>query len=328
MPEHTLITLGEPAGIGPDLMAMLAQRADLPPCVVVGDADCLHDRAKVHGLPLKLIAHDPHATPTKPHQAGQLYIHHVPLGSPCTPGQLCLAHADQVVQCLTLATQACLKGHAKALVTGPIHKAQLQQAGHRFNGHTEFLAQQCHCPDLVMFFHAPLLNMALVTTHLPLQQVSQAVTRKRIEHTITQTQRFLQTQLGIQTPRISVCGLNPHAGESGHLGTEEQTTLAPTLEAMREKGFHLHGPLPACTAFTPHHREQSDAFVCMYHDQGLGVLKALCFDSAVHVTLGLPFMRTSPDHGTALNLAGKKGIVTTSMLAAIGLAAQSPMSTA
>lgn len=320
MPKQTLITLGEPAGIGPDLMVLLAQRDDLPPCTIIGDGDCLLARAKCHGIPLTLHTHDLHAPFTTPHRAGQLYLHHVPLGGTSIPGQLCLDHADHVVQCLHIATTACLEQKAKALVTGPIHKAHLQQAGHAFNGHTEFLAQQCQCPDVVMFFHSPTINMALVTTHVPLSKVSENITCHRLQHTVTQTQRFLQTQLGLKQPRITVCGLNPHAGESGHIGTEEQSTITPTLDALRQQGYQLHGPIPACTAFTPDMRQQTDAYICMYHDQGLGVLKALCFDSAVNVSLGLPFLRTSPDHGTALNLAGKHGIQSTSMLAAIQLA--------
>lgn len=318
---NTLITLGEPAGIGPDLMVQLAQRSDLPPCIVIGNSDCLQARAKQLGLALQLKTHDISTPLTKTHRPGLLFIHNVPLPHAVTPGTLDSAHAKHVVACLEIATQACLSQQAKAMVTGPIHKAHLQQAGYTFSGHTEFLAQFCHCPDVVMFFHAPLLKMALVTTHIPLHKVSSAITEQRLRTTIAQTHAYLQSQLRVPHPRISVCGLNPHAGESGHMGTEELDTIIPTLTAMRAEGYTLQGPIPACTAFTPDQRECTDAYVCMYHDQGLGPLKALCFDSAVNVTLGLPFLRTSPDHGTALSLAGKPGIQSTSMLAAIQLAA-------
>ncbi len=284
------LTAGEPAGIGPDLCIMLAQQ-ELPCHIsLIADPDLLAQRATQLGLPL---------------QAGErLQIIPVPLRAPVVSGTLNKANAAYVLQTLDIAVQGCLQQEFHAMVTAPVHKGIINDAGFPFSGHTEYLAEKCHRDDVVMMLATEGLRVALVTTHLPLASVSQAITADRLQTITTILHRELQQRMGIAQPEIYVCGLNPHAGESGHLGTEEIEIIEPTLQQLRQRGMHLHGPLPADTLFTPKYLQHADAVLAMYHDQGLPVLKHMGFGRAINITLGLPIIRTSVDHGTALDLAG------------------------
>ncbi len=298
-----VITPGEPAGIGPELCAQVAQ-ADFPAqWVVIADPDLLRYRAQRLGLDLELVLYDPDA-PRLPQRAGILQV--LPLAlrhHPSQPGLLDPANAAYVLDCLERACDGCLSGEFDALVTGPVHKGVINDAGFPFSGHTEFLAARCGV-DPVMMLAAPGLRVALATTHLPLRQVADHITPEGLERVIRILDRDLRQRFAIARPRMLVCGLNPHAGEGGHLGREEIEIIAPLLERLRAEGLDLVGPLAADTAFVPDHLAQADAVLAMYHDQGLPVLKHLGFGSAVNVTLGLPIVRVSVDHGTALDLAG------------------------
>jgi 4-hydroxythreonine-4-phosphate dehydrogenase len=245
----------------------------------------------------------------------------VPLRSPSEPGRLAAGNAAYVLETLRQATQALLDGTFSALVTGPVHKGIINEAGLHFTGHTEFLASLTG-GDPVMMLACPGLRVALATTHLPLADVSRAITAPGLERTLGVLHADLVDRFGIAAPRILVCGLNPHAGEGGHLGSEELTVISPTLERLRERGMDLVGPLPADTLFTPRYLEAADAVLAMYHDQGLPVLKHMGFGRSVNITLGLPIIRTSVDHGTALDLAGTGRADAGSLLAAIRWAAQ------
>jgi len=301
-PFRIAITPGEPAGIGPDLCVRLAQQPHASELIVVVDPLLLEQRACLLNLPLKLTEFNPDSEPTQ-QQSGSLKIVPVALNGAVSAGHLDKANAPYVLETLRLAAEDCLSGALSALVTGPVHKGVINDAGLPFTGHTEYLADLANA-DPVMMLAAPGLRVALVTTHLPLSAVSGAITRERLEQTIRILHRDLQQRFGIAQPRILVCGLNPHAGENGHLGEEEVRIIAPTLDMLRSEGMSLNGPLPADTLFTPKYLEQADAVLAMYHDQGLPVLKHLGFGQAANITLGLPFIRTSVDHGTALELAG------------------------
>jgi 4-hydroxythreonine-4-phosphate dehydrogenase len=321
MNAHPLvITPGEPAGIGPDLVLRLAQQPITHPFVVIADRDLLAARAQQLGLAIKLVDYD--ASERIHPQRGELIVWHVALRSKAHAGTLNAANADYVLQTLRLATQGCLDKQFSALVTGPVHKGIINQAGYPFSGHTEFLAELSHAPLPVMMLMTAGLRVALATTHLPLRHVCEAITPELIEQCLRILHHDLQTQFGIAAPRISVCGLNPHAGEDGHLGREEIDIINPVLTQLRNEGMQLHGPLPADTAFTKDKMQQTDAYLAMYHDQGLAVLKHIGFGKAVNVTLGLPFVRTSVDHGTALELAGSGRIDDSSLHAAIDAALQ------
>jgi len=296
------LTPGEPAGIGPDLCVQLAQQTNPAELVAVADPWLLEQRAGRLNLPLRLIEFNPDSKPL-PQQAGRLRIIPVALKTAAAAGELDTANAPYVLKTLRLAAESCLSGRCAALVTGPVHKGVINDAGLPFTGHTEYLAELADA-DPVMMLAAPGLRVALVTTHLPLSAVSSAITCERLERVIRILHRGLQSRFGMAQPRILVCGLNPHAGEGGHLGREEINIISPTLERLRAEGMVLNGPLPADTLFTPKYLEQADAVLAMYHDQGLPVLKHLGFGQAVNITLGLPFIRTSVDHGTALELAG------------------------
>ncbi|WP_341708583.1 4-hydroxythreonine-4-phosphate dehydrogenase PdxA [Halopseudomonas sp.] len=297
------ITAGEPAGIGPDLCLMLAQRPS--PCerVVIADPQLLRDRAQQLGLTVELLPFDPDALPVA-QAAGQLHVLPVALGAPCTPGELSAANAAYVLETLRLAGAGAIKGLFDAIVTAPVHKGIINEAGVPFSGHTEFFAEQTATEQVVMMLACPGLRVALATTHLPLRQVADAITGPLIERVVRILHNDLVTKFGLSDPRILVCGLNPHAGEDGHLGREELDVIIPALERLRSEGIELIGPLPADTLFTPKHLEQADAVLAMYHDQGLPVLKHKGFGNAVNITLGMPIIRTSVDHGTALDLAG------------------------
>lgn len=304
MPKRIAITPGEPAGVGPDLIITLAQQAWPAELVVFADRQLLLDRAKQLGLPLTLRDYSPQLPP-EAQTAGTLTVAHVPLEAPVTPGQLEEANGHYVVATLTAASQANLNGQLDAIVTGPVHKGIINQAGVAFSGHTEFFAHQAGCSDVVMMLATEGLRVALVTTHIPLSCVPKAITRERLIKVIDILHQDLQQKFGLHSPRILVCGLNPHAGEGGHLGYEEIDTISPTLAYLRTaRQYQLHGPLPADTIFQPKYLKESDVVLAMYHDQGLPVLKYQGFGNAVNITLGLPYIRTSVDHGTALDLAG------------------------
>jgi 4-hydroxythreonine-4-phosphate dehydrogenase len=297
------LTTGEPAGIGPDLAVQLAQAGHSHEIVAVGDPDLLRQRAALLGLPLKLEAFDPQREPVS-QPAGTLGILPCHLATPCNPGELEPANAGYVLQTLERTIDCCQQGSMTAMVTAPVQKSVINDAGIAFSGHTEFLAQRTGTDRVVMMLATPGLRVALATTHLPLAAVPAAITGSLLEEVIGILQRDLQRRFAIAQPRIAVLGLNPHAGEAGHLGREEIETIEPTLERLRANGMNLLGPLPADTAFNPKVLQQCDAVLAMYHDQGLPVLKYAGFGQAVNITLGLPIVRTSVDHGTALDLAG------------------------
>lgn len=297
------LTAGEPAGIGPDLCLQLATEPCPHQRVVIADPDLLAERARQLGLAVQLQEYDP-SQPPRTQQAGQLCVLPVPLTTACQPGILNPANARYVLETLRLGGQGCIDGQFAAVVTAPVHKGVINDAGVAFSGHTEFFADQTGTEQVVMMLACPGLRVALATTHLPLREVADAITPTALERVIRILHADLQSKFGISTPRILVCGLNPHAGEGGHLGREEIDIIIPLLERLRSEGMQLEGPLPADTLFTPRHLDQADAVLAMYHDQGLPVLKHKGFGQAVNVTLGLPIIRTSVDHGTALDLAG------------------------
>ncbi|MGF1547513.1 MAG: 4-hydroxythreonine-4-phosphate dehydrogenase PdxA [Thiotrichales bacterium] len=312
------ITPGEPAGIGPDLVLQLAAQAALPaPCVVIADPELMRARAQRLGLRLRI---DPGPITAHPSSEPSLSVLPVTLQHSVEPGRLDPGNATYVLETLRRATAGCLSGEFAALVTGPVHKGVINDAGIAFSGHTEFLADLCGGVQPVMLLATDTLRVALVTTHLPLRDVAAAITADRLEQTLRILRRDLIERFRIPAPRILVCGLNPHAGEGGHLGDEEITVIAPVLECLRGEGFQLIGPAPADTAFTPAGLVDADVVLAMYHDQGLPVLKYVGFGNAVNITLGLPIVRTSVDHGTALALAGRGEADPGSLIAALRMA--------
>ncbi len=315
------LTPGEPAGIGPDLCVMLAQRAHPVQLVAVADPDLLAERAAQLGLPLRLDTFDA-TQPARPQQAGTLQVAPVPLRAAVRAGELHPANAAYVLDTLRRASAGCLRGEFAALVTGPVHKGIINDAGFVFSGHTEFLAEITRTPQVVMMLLTAGLRVALATTHLPLRAVADAISAPHLAGVTRILHHDLRTRFGIAAPRIVVCGLNPHAGEGGHLGTEDRDVVVPVLNALRGEGMDLIGPLPADTLFIPKYLDSADAVLAMYHDQGLPVLKFKGFGKAVNVTLGLPIIRTSVDHGTALELAGKGGADLGSLEAALQLAGE------
>jgi len=315
------ITAGEPAGIGPDLCIQIAQQPSALQRVVIADPELLRSRATLLGLPLELTPYDPEALPVA-QAAGQLSVLPVPLAAPCHLGQLDSRNADYVLNTLRLAGEGCLAGRFAAVVTAPVHKGIINEAGVPFSGHTEFFAELTHTEQVVMMLACPGLRVALATTHLPLRAVADAITPVLLERVIHILHADLISKFGISAPRILVCGLNPHAGEDGHLGREELDIITPTLQGLRTQGINLIGPLPADTLFTAKHLDQADAVLAMYHDQGLPVLKHKGFGQAVNITLGMPIIRTSVDHGTALDLAGSGKADAGSLLVALDTAAQ------
>jgi len=296
------LTAGEPAGIGPELCLQLAMEERGPGIVVVASKQLMEERAKQLGLAVALEEWTP-GTPAAT-QPGQLSVMHIEGLASTRAGQLDPANSAYVLETLRTAAQGCLDGMFDGMVTAPVHKGVINNAGIAFSGHTEFLQELCGVERVVMMLATEELRVALVTTHLPLKDVSAAITPERL----TQVARILDADLrkffGIEHPRILVAGLNPHAGEGGHLGREEIEVIEPTLDTLRQEGMTLTGPLPADTLFTPHWLDNADAVLAMYHDQGLPVLKFQGFGRAVNITLGLPIVRTSVDHGTALDLAG------------------------
>jgi len=321
-----LITTGEPAGIGPELTLMLAAQGRLNNTVAVGDPTLLAQRAALLALTVEIVVAEPGSQQVS--SPGRLVVWPVALRAPATPGVLDPANAGYVLDTLQTAVEACLAGHAAAMVTAPLHKGVIIEGGYpHFTGHTEWLRDACGVDEVVMLLatdaalHATSpqwqgesdLRVALVTTHLPLRDVADAITGERIARISRLLVADLQRQFGIAQPRVAVCGLNPHAGEDGHLGREELEIITPTLQALRAEGLNVEGPFPADTLFTPRHLAGVDAVLAMYHDQGLAVLKYAGFGQAANITLGLPLVRTSVDHGTALDLAGR-GIANPSSL--------------
>lgn len=317
--QRILITPGEPAGIGPDIVVQIAQQPWTAELVVIADPKLLLQRAAQIGLPLQLREHHLQQPPTL-HQPGSLSILPIPLVAGAQAGQLNAANADYVIRTLTLASTLCQQKQASAVVTGPVHKEIMNQAHIPFTGHTEFFAQQCGIKHTVMLFVVDKLKVALATTHLPLAKVASAITPERLQQTITLLHDALKQQFHIAQPHIMVCGLNPHAGEGGYLGREEIDVITPALTQLRNKGYQLTGPLPADTIFTQQYLSQADAVLAMYHDQALPLVKYIGFGHAVNVTLGLPFIRTSVDHGTAITVAGTGKVDAGSMAAAVDLA--------
>lgn len=318
--QRFVLTSGEPAGIGPDLCLAVAGRGWPYQLVVAGDARLLQERAQALGLQVVLEPHEP-GSPPAPHRPGRLPVLAQSLAVRTRPGHLNPANARYVLGMLDSAVAGCLRGEFAAMVTAPVHKGVINDAGVPFRGHTEYLAARLGGARPVMLLVAGTLRVALATTHLPLADVPAAITRERLLETLTVLHHGLREQFRLDAPRIAVCGLNPHAGESGHLGREEIDVIAPAVADAVGRGINATGPVPADSAFTPAALARADAVLAMYHDQGLTVLKHTGFGRAVNVTLGLPIVRTSVDHGTAIALAGTGQAETGSLEAAIGLAA-------
>ena len=314
------ITAGEPAGIGLDLCAMLAHHAINAQIVVIADSQALLARAKALNITLEIDAYQQAQPPYTHAGKGHLTVLHQPAAQAIVAGRLDKANSAYVLQTLKTALNGCQDGSFDAMVTAPVHKGIINEAGIAFTGHTEFLAEETNTEQVVMMLVGGGMRVALATTHLPLTQVSTAITADSLTKTLRILHADLVKKFGIETPCIMVAGLNPHAGEGGYLGDEEIKTITPVLEKLRTEGIDLIGPLPADTMFSQKNIAQTDAFLAMYHDQGLAVLKHASFGEGVNVTLGLPIIRTSVDHGTALDLAGKGNVEIGSLLAAINLA--------
>lgn len=302
--KRIIVTAGEPAGIGPDLVLALSQENWAHQIVVCADKQMLTERAKLLGIKVDLIDYCSNET-IRPQQAGSLLVEHITLDAPCQVGKLDENNGQYVLKTLERAANGCMTGEFDAVVTGPVHKGVINRAGVPFSGHTEFFAEKSNTPLVVMMLATEGLRVALATTHLPLAEISHAITKELLHEIITILHRDLKEKFAIAQPKIYVCGLNPHAGEDGVLGHEEIETITPTLNQLRDElGYQLVGPLPADTIFSPKYLDDADAILGMYHDQVLPVLKYKGFGHSVNITLGLPFIRTSVDHGTALDLAG------------------------
>ena len=310
------ITPGEPAGIGPDLLVSLIQKPRTAWLVAIADADLLKSRASQLGY--SIVIEDDLDNPTI--EQGRLTVRHVPVAAPVYPGKLDAGNAPYVLETLEIAATGCLNGQFSGLVTGPVQKLIINDAGIPFTGHTEFLRDHAEVADVVMLLVADEMRVGLATTHLPLREVPDALSRELLERRLILFIDGLRQHFRIDAPRVLVAGLNPHAGEGGHLGREEIEIIAPVCDDLRARGQRLMGPMPADTLFTPAVLETADAVFVMYHDQGLPVLKHAGFGHAVNVTLGLPFLRTSVDHGTALDLAGSGRADPGSFLTALELA--------
>lgn len=313
------ITPGEPAGIGPDVVVELTRNAWPCELVAICDPELLNERAAQLGIALKISEYFPDRPPA-PNPAGRIQVAAMPLREAAHAGKLNANNSTRVIDTLRRACDGCMHNEFDAMVTAPVHKGIINDAGMPFSGHTEFLAERSGTDTPVMLLVADTLRVALVTTHLPLRAVPDAIDADRIRRILRVLHAGLVDRFGIAQPRISVLGLNPHAGESGHLGAEDDEIIAPVLAELRATGMRLTGPVPADTAFAPQHLANTDAVLAMYHDQGLPVLKHLSFGHAVNVTLGLPIIRTSVDHGTALELAGTGEANGGSLRAALKLA--------
>lgn len=307
------ITSGEPAGIGPELLAAIPTQNFNARLVIIGDETLIHSRAKAIGKTLPLQTYDPDNTPV----GSSLEIKHIGLHTPAVAGKLDVDNAQYVLQLLDTACNGCLQGEFDAMVTAPIQKDIINESGINFSGHTEYLAQLCDASKPVMLLATEDLRVALATTHLPLRDVADAINAAELVQIIAILHHDLKQKFSIENPHIKVCGLNPHAGESGYLGHEEIEIIIPVIQKMQQQGMHVSGPYPADTVFTQHSLKDADAVLAMYHDQGLPVLKYAGFNHAINTTLGLPIIRTSVDHGTALHLAGKGEASPDSLFAAI-----------
>lgn len=316
-PPVIALTTGEPAGIGPEIsVAAALEYAARARIVLLGDGRLLGSRARNTGTPAVLVPFDPGRIPPQ----GSIEVINVPLAVPSVPGRPDPANARAVLATLDAAIDGCRSGRFAAMVTAPVQKSAISDAGIPFTGHTEYLAERTGTPRVVMMLVGGGLRVALATTHLPLSAVAQAITVAALTETLAILEHDLVARFGISHPRIAVAGLNPHAGEGGHLGREEIDVIEPALALARQRGLSVEGPLPADTLFQPKVLEHADAVLAMYHDQGLPVLKYASFGAGVNVTLGLPFIRTSVDHGTALDLAGTGRADASSLKAAIDLA--------
>lgn len=315
------VTPGEPAGIGPDLLIQLAQQRSMQNLVCIADSGMLQQRAKKLKLPLKVIPYEKNKANT---EKSTLTVLEEPLAVPVVCGSANKHNAQSQLNALQRAVYGCLNGEFSALVTGPMQKSIINEAGIPFTGHTEYLAELTETKKVVMMLAAPAskmqLRVALATTHLPLAKVSASITKESLAEIITIINHDMKKYFAIQSPHIYICGLNPHAGEEGHLGMEEIETIAPVINDLKHKGLNLTGPLPADTLFTEKNLKQADVVLAMYHDQGLPVLKHVGFGEAINITLGLPIIRTSVDHGTAFDLAGSGQANTGSLQAAIEMA--------
>jgi 4-hydroxythreonine-4-phosphate dehydrogenase len=307
------ITPGEPAGIGPDIVVALASQNALANCVVIADPTLLEERAQQLKLKIAIQC----ISQNQALHPNVLNVLPIQLQTPCIPGQLNPNNATYVLNTLEQAATGCLQKQFAGVVTGPVHKGMINQAGIAFKGHTEFFARISKTPHVVMMLLSDKMRVALVTTHLPLAKVPSAITPSLLEQTLHILRSELIKKFQLPNPKILICGLNPHAGEGGYLGKEEIEILIPVIQKLQLKGFDLEGPLPADTIFTPEHLKTADAILAMYHDQGLPVIKYASFGHAINITLGLPFIRTSVDHGTALTLAGTGKANSTSFKTAI-----------
>ncbi|HHJ36387.1 MAG TPA: 4-hydroxythreonine-4-phosphate dehydrogenase PdxA, partial [Gammaproteobacteria bacterium] len=324
MTNRIVITSGEPAGIGPDICLSLTSPGlfeDETELYVIADPSLLEERAKHLNIRADIHILDGSDDPGRSYRNGKLNVIPLPLKTPCYPGQLNAGNSHYVLNMLDLACDLCVQKKVDAMVTAPVQKSAINDADIPFTGHTEYLAERSDAIP-VMMLATKNLRVALATTHLPLSGVSQAITKESLAETLIILNNFLKDRAGIEKPSILVCGLNPHAGEDGNLGTEEITTIAPVLEKLRHQGLNLIGPLPADTLFTEKYLSHADAVLAMYHDQGLPVLKFSGFGKAVNITLGLPFIRTSVDHGTALDLAGTGKASASSLHEAIRMATE------
>ena len=316
MTKRIAITPGEPAGIGPDLAITIAQQSWPTELVVVASKTLLIERARQLNLPLTLIDYEVNNAAI-PQRAGTLTIFNIDLTEPCIAGTLNNNNGGYVVETLRVASEKNMTGEFDAVVTGPVHKGLINKSGIAFSGHTEYFAHQANCSDVVMMLATEGLRVALVTTHIPLAYVAKAITFERLQKVTRILHQDLQDKFAIKSPKIYACGINPHAGEGGHLGREEIEILEPAFTQLREEGINIIGPLPADTIFQEKYLADADAILAMYHDQGLPVLKYKGFGASVNITLGLPFIRTSVDHGTAVELAGKGTADSGSMIEAL-----------
>jgi 4-hydroxythreonine-4-phosphate dehydrogenase len=322
-----IVTSGEPAGIGPDLCLKIVERDWPCQLIVAGDPELFSERARLLGRRPEIEVYEP-SSAVVAHRAGTLRVASVPLAQPCEPGRLDPANARYVLGLIDRAIEGCQRGEFDAMVTAPVQKSIINDAGIPFTGHTEYLAQRTGAALPVMLLVAAQMRVALATTHLPLSQVGASLSIEGLVNVMSVLDAELRRHFGLSRARILVCGLNPHAGEGGHLGREEIEIIAPAVAAARQKGVEASGPIPADTAFTPSSLAQTDVVLAMYHDQGLPVLKFAGFGSAVNITLGLPVIRTSVDHGTALALAGTGRADAGSLIAAVEQAINLARSTA
>ncbi|RVT32839.1 4-hydroxythreonine-4-phosphate dehydrogenase PdxA [Acinetobacter indicus] len=311
------VTSGEPAGIGPDICLHLADRVDERPVVVLADLAMLAQRAQVLNMPVELIEY---SGQTASSEQGQLYVEHVPLQQAVVMGELNPQNAAYVLEQLRRSADYAMSGKSVGVATAPVQKSVINDAGIAFSGHTEYYQEFAGVPRVVMMLATKTLRVALATTHLPLRAVAEAITAERLHQVIDILIHDLKSKFKIEQPNILVCGLNPHAGEGGYLGMEEIEVINPVLESYRAQGIQMSLSLPADTLFTPENLKDADAVLAMYHDQGLPVLKSQGFGEAINITLGLPFIRTSVDHGTALSLAGTGLAKSSSLHVAVDLA--------